>query len=407
MRTKVPEIGIPEGVEIGAVLLEGGFPAEAEPYLLDALKRRGNANDWTNLAICARNLMRMEEALRCAEKAVELDPNNIPCWHNLAIILEDFGRFAEAEQAYVRALQLNNLVSFVQQGVCYSRMRRGLFLDETTLQLWHVHRWWAIEMPELRRWAGETLHKRRIIVWREGGAGDHIFFLRWLRLLKESGAHVTLYGLRQHRCLLTGHPWIDCWLDADDEFDSAQFDYQIPLFSIPAVTRRWPLPMTAPYLSVPIVPRRQSEEFTVGVCLKAGEKSRTNRLSRTVPAELAQRFEKIGARFVSLQREPLPDFIDPCAEGNANWKATADLIAACDLVISVDTAIAHMAGAMRKNVWTILPLGSDWRWGGHHTWYPTMRLFRNRHVTDFSETMDRVAEALAKQASRREVLCAP
>lgn len=406
MRCKIPEINFPENVEIGPVLLEGGFPREAEPYLRAALESRGLANDWINMAVCHRNQMRMQPALQCIEKATAMEPNNIPAWHNYGIILEDFGRFEDSERAYVRGLQLNNLVSPLQQGVCYSRMRRGLFLDATTLELWQVHRWWALEMPELRRWQGEPLAGKRIIVWREGGAGDHIFFLRYLGLLKDHGAHVTLFGLKQHRGLLTGHPFIDRWLDSDDEFDSQQFDYQISLFAIPAVTKRFPLPMGSPYLLRAPRPVRK-EAFTVGICLKAGEKSKTGRLSRSVPTELAQYLEpsSTDAVFFSLQREPLPEWISPCEKENSNWKATAELIAQCDLVISVDTAVAHMAGTMGKPVWTILPAGSDWRWGlspaKSSPWYPTMSLFRNQHVTDYEELMDQVATKLAWRIAQR------
>jgi len=400
MRCKIPEIGFPENVEIGPVLLEGGFAREALPYLETAASNRGNANDLTNLAICHRNLMRMDSALSYAQKAVKIEPNNVPAWHNLGIIREDFGQFQEAEEAYGRALDLNNLVSFVQQGVCYCRMRRGMFLDQATQQLWHVHRWWAVEMPELRRWEGQPLKNKDIIVWREGGAGDHILFLRYLKLLKDQGARVTLFGLKQHRSLLTGHPWVDRWMDTDEEFNSEEFDFQVSLFSIPAITKQWPLPMHTAYLFAPKLSR--SGEFTVGLCLKAGEKSKNNRISRSVPAELAELLHIPGIRFVSLQRDPLPNWVEPHKEENSNWRDTADLIGSCDVIISVDTAIAHMAGAMGKAVWTILPLNSDWRWfidKADSPWYPTMRLFRNRHVSDFRETVEEVGAALLEYAS--------
>jgi ADP-heptose:LPS heptosyltransferase len=196
-------------------------------------------------------------------------------------------------------------------------------------------------------------------------------------------------------------------MDTDEEFNSQEFDFQVSLFALPAITIHWPLAMRSPYLFAgapdkPVACLGNPNEFTVGLCLKAGEKSKKNRLSRSVPAELAELLRIPGVRYVSLQREPLPEWVEPHVQENSNWRDTASLIEACDLIISVDTAIAHMAGAMGRRVWTILPLNSDWRWfidRSDSPWYPTMRLFRNRHVTDFRETVEEVGAALLEHAS--------
>ena len=256
----------------------------------------------------------------------------------------------------------------------------------------------------LPTWTGEPLQGRHILVWDEQGLGDCIQFSRYLALLTACGAQVTLLGRPSMFALLStlpNPPWF-----IDYVGDESVFDYQIAMMSLPYVfgTVRQTIPGQIPYLYAE--PRRVAQwadriggtGFRVGVCWQGNRKIN---LERTIPLDA---FAPLAAlddvRLISLMKEPgdgaMPDFpvemLGPKFDAGADaFLDTAAVMAQLDLIVTSDTSIAHLAGALGRPTYLALKHVPDWRWfaaGERSPWYPTMRLFRQESRGDWLPVME-------------------
>jgi hypothetical protein len=244
-----------------------------------------------------------------------------------------------------------------------------------------------VNFPE---WKGEPLAGKSILVWVEQGFGDQIMLVRFARRLAEQGARVSI-GCRPTLAPLFAeiealHEVIP--IARNQRMEIGRYDYWSRYFSLPLHlgTTLESLP-AEPYLRAPADRRaRWTGRSGVGVMWRTSPTGFAAGV-KTAPDDQAQRLLDRGA--VSLQPEHtgVEDFAD-----------TAAIIEGLDLVISVDTSVAHLAGAMGKPCWTLLPaVGVDWRWMRDRRdspWYPSMRLFRQRQPGDWSSVIDDVIAAL-------------
>jgi tetratricopeptide (TPR) repeat protein len=378
-------------------------------------------------------------ALRSYERALAGKPDYSDARYNLALTLQNAGRVPEAETQYERLLEgepthpdaLNNLGGIrlsqnrVEQAKLYLTRALGrapthvdarwnLSLAHLTLGEWE--KGWSFYEARLEqsafpkrdfgcpRWRGESLSGKTICVWAEQGLGDTIQFMRYLPLLIEAGARVAFEV--QERL----HPFLSSLLrdipevavhPRGGELPSTVF--HIPLLSLPSHFPGIP-PVWLPGRVEPAP--RQSTQLTVGLCW-AGHPHHIKGRHRSIPlVELTPLGEHSRARFVSLQRGPQE------AERNAlpgPWRPLqvetdsggiaelASLIASLDLVITVDTMVAHLAGTIGKPVWTLLPFAADWRWmldREDSPWYPNMRLFRQSAPGEWAPVVARIGSAL-------------
>jgi len=248
----------------------------------------------------------------------------------------------------------------------------------------------------LPRWQGEPLDGKRLLVHAEQGYGDTIQFLRFVPLLAQMGANIILEV--QDESLLSLARSLDCNCTVVTRGGHVPEAYlQIPLMSAPGVlkTTLKTIPDNVPYLFAD--PERRSywqltigprQGLRVGLCWK-GRNEHVNDRFRSCPLSvLAPLFQLPGIKWFSLQFGPGKDQL-AASEGCfplidltgaiTDFHDTAALMAELDLIISVDTAVAHLAGASGRPVWLLLPFAPDWRWGvaGDSTpWYPSMHLFR-------------------------------
>jgi hypothetical protein len=263
-------------------------------------------------------------------------------------------------------------------------------------------------------WDGSPLEGRRVLVHAEQGFGDAIHFIRYAPLMAERGGEVivecrahladlfrTVKGVRE--VVVDGEP-----LPA--------FAAHVPMLSLPLLfqTRRATIPKEVPYLLVnparrEIWRKRLGEKrgrLRIGLCLAGSALNRRTRTRDISLERLGPLLEVKGIDFFSLQPGPSAEetarslakagIIDHTKEVG-DFADTAAFMAELDLVITVDTAVAHLAGALGRPVWTLLPLIPDWRWGleGADTpWYPTMQLFRQTSAGDWEPVVQRVASAL-------------
>ncbi|OGR02793.1 MAG: hypothetical protein A2520_09505 [Deltaproteobacteria bacterium RIFOXYD12_FULL_53_23] len=402
------------------------FP-EAEASCCQAIAfNPGHAEAHNNLGILLRELKRFSETEAAYRQAIALKPGYAEAHHNLGILLSELKRFEEAEAAYRQAIVLQPGGVEVQANFGLFLLKRGRLEEAWPLYEMRYHpenkerRTFPPSLP-FPQWQGESLAGKSILVYPEQGFGDEIQFARYLPLLKAWGAsRVTLACKPPLRPLLQTVAGVDrvVVLAEDHAVEACDF-WTFPL-SLPLRfhTTLDTIPAALPYLAADpeLVkhwrPRLPPSAFRVGLVWK-GSGIHKNDSNRSLPglSFLAPLWSVPEVSFVSLQKgqgeeEALcPPQDQPLLNLGVeirDFADTAAIISQLDLVICVDTAIAHLAGALGKPCWVLLPaIGTDWRWlqeRADSPWYPgVMRLFRQEQGEDgWGATVARVAAALGE-----------
>lgn len=368
-------------------------------------------------------LNRHEEALTSYDRTLSLQPDFFQVYCNRGRVLQDLNRHEDALLSFQRALEIkpNDIDARLNEGLCQLVM--GNFAKG-----WHNYewRWQKDEMQEYHHqftqslWLGEqSLAGKTILLHAEQGFGDTLQFCRYVRPVKALGARVILEIEPALSTLLHSLQAVDLLISKGEPLPG--FDYYCPLLSLPLAfnTSLETIPVDTPYLFCPTerVKKWQAqldEQNTlprIGL-VWSGSLDHKNDRNRSIPlAQFSQLLNNNSARFFSLQR----DLRDEDAAILANFPEvqhfgkqlqdfadTAALIELMDMIISVDTSVAHLAGAMAKPVWILLPHNPDWRWLLNRTdtpWYPTMRLFRQPVQGDWQSVLDQVNQCLLSYAT--------
>jgi tetratricopeptide (TPR) repeat protein len=353
-------------------------------------------------------------AEECFSRAVALAPHSRESMLNLGYVLGEQGRSQEARRCYESILAAFPACAEARYNRASHLLRAGEFRAGFTD---YEARFAAMKSIDQRvysqpRWDGSPLRGRSILVYCEQGLGDALQFSRYVPLLAEQGAKVVLEVQRPLVSLLTSIGGVDRVVAKSDTPPST--DFHIPLLSLPHIfgTTLETVPSSVPYVTPPeecVAAWRKQAGAGLGI-LRVGLAWAGKELpypNRSCPPEyLAPLFAVSGIRFYSLQigerdRLPLPpelavQVID-LTGGIENFADTAALIANLDLVITIDSAVAHLAGALGKTAWVLLPKLADWRWlegRDDSPWYPAMRLFRQQQPGDWPPVMDEVVRAL-------------
>ncbi|MCW3479512.1 tetratricopeptide repeat-containing glycosyltransferase family protein [Neisseriaceae bacterium JH1-16] len=416
----------PELVEalanLGYLLERRGAEAEAEQcYRRALLADPSCAQVALNLGVLLLRHKRFAEAEALYRQALEQAPVSSALWSSLGILLACLKREDEAERCHRTALELDPTDARARFNLGYVLLRRGRFEEG----------WACLEArtsPALERqaayfscprWQGEPLDDRAIVVGFEAGHGDMIQFCRYTAELKQCGAarvsvvcHPGLTGL------FGSLPGVDEVLSFQGEVPASGWDYWTLPMSLPhwCQSHRHGIPAAIPYLSANLGQSaawaaRLPGGFRVGLVWK-GNPYFENDADRSLPslATLAPLAAVSGVQWVSLQKGPgedealaAPKGLSLLALGDelSDFADTAALLANLDLVISVDTAVAHLAGALGTPCWVLLPdYRTDWRWLAERSdtpWYPGMRLFRQPAGGGWEAVIAAVVEALQTQ----------
>ncbi len=397
-----------------------------------------------NLGAALGELDRYPEAIAHFRRAVELKPDYVEARSNLGNALKITGQLAEAEAECRRAialapafapahlnlgLALQELGQFDEALACFRRASVGrgdyakavacegllLLLRGDFAAGWEKYeaRWRIGDLPPRDfaqpQWRGEPLAGKTILLHAEQGFGDAIQFLRYAPLVAARGGTVTVEIQKPLVRLAARIPGITVVARGES---LPAFHVQCPLLSLPLAlgTTLDSIPATTPYLSVAAEQLAQWRSrlcngFKVGIAW-AGSAVHRNDRNRSIPLErLAPLLEIEGPRWFSLQvGERAADLagrkgVINLAPELTDFGETAAAIAALDLVITADTAVAHLAGALGKPVWLMLPFVPDWRWllgRADSPWYPSMRLFRQPRAGDWDAVVAAVRGALAQ-----------
>lgn len=311
--------------------------------------------------------------------------------HAFGAVLANVGLAREAEPLLRTALELDpgNARTRFALSACLlaqGRYAEGWPLFEARHELPGARPKPALPFPE---WRGEPLAGKRLLVWPDEGLGDQIHFARFLPVVQARAAEVALVcsaPLERLFAMSFAGPVIA--LGPKVRYPSP--DFWTTSGALAGLAGPWPQAAPPPpYLQAP--PAAAPRGARIGV-MTHGAPGHPNDVHRSLPAELA-------ARLLAL---PGAISLDPGDTGVADFADTAAIIAGLELVISVDTSVAHLAGALGKPVWVLLArIGLDWRWGleGETTaWYPSARLFRQRRIGDWAGVLDLVETELGRRS---------
>jgi tetratricopeptide (TPR) repeat protein len=442
---------------LGVIALNFGRHDEAAELIGVALK--ANPADPTahcNMAIALRAQGKFDESIAACREALRCKPALAEAYINLGLTFMEQGRTAEAVEAYHQAIRLQpgeariysclgdalSEAGKLQESIAVHRQAIGIApnLAGAHLKLgqalllsgdfsgWAEYEWrWKFEYfpsrsPKFQRpqWSGESLNGRTVLLHAEQGFGDTIQFVRYAGMVAARGGKVILECSAKLCTLLKQLPGIEMVLAAGQTLPP--FDLQCPLMSLPFAFGTQPesIPNIVPYLRAD--PQRAKDwaarlpakgrDLRVGLAW-AGSAGSVNDRQRSIdPLHFLPLAAVKGVRFVSLQKErratqsdPPPELrlIDHAAELQ-DFADTAALIKNLDLVISADTAVAHLAGAMGKLTCVLLPFAPDWRWQLNRSdspWYPNMRLFRQPAFGDWESAFREVTKSLTAATQSR------
>ncbi len=369
----------------------------------------------SNLGNALHALRRFDEAIPAYRRAIEINPNYADGWANLGTTLHHSGSFEQGVSALRRAIALAPHHANARSGLGILLLMRGDLAegwDEYEWRLRSTERK-GPKFPEIP-WQGENLDGKHIYVQAEQGFGDTLQFARYIPLLAARAGKVTL---RVHQQLVTlmreNLPGVTV---LGDRGEPEPYQCDTVLLSLPRLfkTRLETIPASVPYLRAPAeVAQRWKKRLEtmkgvkVGVAW-AGNPEHVNDHRRSIDvALLAPLLAVRGTSFASLQfgsraadlkklkrHKPAIEDLSPDLGG---FSEPAGAVAELDLVITIDSSTAHLAGALGKPVWVLLPWVTDWRWllnREDNPWYPTMRLFRQKKGQDWADVIARVEKEL-------------
>lgn len=407
-----------------------GQHAHALPeYLRAGALRPDNVSAWSNAGALFREAGRPELALTALQRALTVDPTNASAHCNSALAMHDLGEFSAARDHVELALHYRPDYPEAKWNRALLDLLHGDFARG-----WEGHEFRTVQLAKLgglrtfpeQRWNGERFDGKRLLLWPEQGMGDQLQFARFIPRVKALGGTVVLgcnsglVSLFKANC-----PDADEVVVVGEPFEPV--DLQLPLMSVPHVLRlRDALESSrVPYMhphsdatvelqsALPALTAGAARALRVGIAW-AGQPKHLNDHNRSLTLETLRPLLNVpGVEWFSLQKgdaaeaqlEPFntasqhqgrPSVV-PLGPLFTNFNDTAHAVSRLDVVISVDTSVAHLAGAMGVPVWLLIPFVPDWRWQVQRPdspWYPSARLFRQTHAGDWSAVMARVGSVL-------------
>jgi tetratricopeptide (TPR) repeat protein len=410
----------------GLVYNELGRDEDARTDFVEVLRSDPDAVETrNNLGNVLHDLGRCEEALEQFRIAAAAKPDFAQAWSNAGMVLQDLRRFDEAEAAYASAIALRPDAAEAYKRRATLRLLQGDFRRgwaDFDASLSRARRLSPGSFAHIPHWRGESLAGRTLLVSEPSGIGDTLQFWRFVPRLLERGARVSFCGPPRLSALLGSSGWPVRFVDPPPAGE--RFDFQAELWTLPHLLGLGleDVRVDGPYLR-PAEARRkrvaallEPDRINIGICWQ-GNPERKIDAGRSIPlAEFLALAEDPRVRLVSLQRmhgldqlEALPArhrIVDPGPDFDAGPDAFADtaaLMAGLDLVVSSDTAIAHLAGALGVPAWIGLKWTPEWRWmldRDDSPWYPAARLFRQPSAGDWAGVFAAMAVALEARFPR-------
>ncbi|MDD5158289.1 tetratricopeptide repeat protein [Sulfurimonas sp.] len=404
---------------IGVVYKELGEHDKAKESYMRVLKI--NPNDsaaHNNLGNLLRNMDNLGGAVKHLEESIRLNPSYADAYSNLGAVYREAKEYLKAKTLYRKALSLSpnhtnanfdlSLIELMEGSYesGWKRYEYRLRMDELIGKLYQY---------KTPIWKGESLKDKKIVLQNEQGFGDNMMFIRYVSKFVELGAKVIIRTRPQLVRLFKSIQDVESVCSEEEAIP--EHDYHFPLLSSPVYfkTTLETIPSIFPYISVKknldIIKTDHKKKLKIGLVWSS---SRTNKdfKNKYIGLEYYKPlFAVKGSVWYSLQvgddakeiaLHGLKNSITDVSEKLIDFLATAEAISSLDLIITTDTAVAHLCGAMNKEAWVLVPKPADWRWmqdGDSTPWYGSLKLFRQSKQGDWSELISRIEAVLKKRCS--------
>jgi len=407
-----------------ALQSQGQYAAAVEKCKQAISFRPDYAEAYHTMAYSLEKQERYAEAIENYKQAVRFKPDFVEAYNHLGVVLNTQERSAEALQNYKQALQLDPDYTEVHWNLSLVLLRTGRLTEG-----WKEYEWrrnpelGMTTYPhcyEIPRWDGSCFTSKRLLVHYEQGLGDTLHFVRYLPMVKARGGTVVLEVRKPLYRLLQSFPGVDELIEASsDNKPAVKFDYHVSLMDLPKIfaTTLETIPAEVPYiLACPTKAeywrkKLAGADFKVGIVWAGSPMHGKDRYRSCTLKCFAPLTEVDGVRLYGLQKDEAAAQAEEVANEMAiknlgtefeDFADTAAAIENLDIVVSVDTAVLHLAGAMGKPVWALLSFSPDWRWmldRRDSPWYPTMKLFRQKERGQWEPVFQHVAEELQMMAA--------
>jgi tetratricopeptide (TPR) repeat protein len=371
---------------------------------------------FSNRGIALQNLNRLNEALTSYDKAIAINPNYFEAHVNRGNVLKDLKQLDEALASYDRAIAINPFYAEGYWNKSVVKILNGDYLDGWKLYEWRwrkeplIHFYRTYHQP---LWLGEQLiDGKTLLIYPEQGYGDYIQFIRYIKLIEKLGALVILELPAELISIISSFKGNFSIIENGNKLPD--FDYHCPIMSLPLAfkTTIKTIPAEVPYLYAS-TDRKKKWQQQLGTkiiprvgLVWSGSINHKNDFNRSISFETFGPLFNLPVEFHCLQKE-IRTNDEIALESNSkiiihtdlliDFSDTAALIETMDLVISVDTSVSHLAGALGKPVWILLPYAPDYRWmldKNDTPWYPTAQLFRQSKIGDWVSLINQIRDEL-------------
>ncbi len=416
---------------LGIVLWEQNRPERAIEFYRRALRIKPDSFDTKmNLGVSLSDVGHFDEALVWLQGALRQQPTSADAWDNVGMTLARQGHWDQAMKYYDEAIRLRPDFGEARRNRALGWMAHGDFERGFPESEWRLmcRNPPGFQFPR-PRWGGEPLEGRTILLHYEQGLGDTAQFIRFAPQVKERGGQVWVFCQPPMIRLVSQCAGVDCVLDGSAGIPD--FHVHAGLMSVPSIlgTTLSTLPRD-PYLSAdkatidywrPLVAQAMGvtdldSVFKIGIAWQGSPKNHIDRWRSFPLAHFARLSQIPGVRLISLQKGPgteqlaaRPDGfpvaeLDQQADDRRDFLDTAAVMSLLDLVVTPETAVAHLAGSLGARTWVALSHVGDWRWmveGETCPWYPSARLFRQTTLGDWEGVFRTIEKCLIKEVSRK------
>jgi len=453
--SRIPQFYNNLGIALRAL---GKFEEAVQAYQKALMLKPDYADACYNMGNSLASLDRHAAALEQYEKALMFKPDDAYTYYNIGVAMQELGRHAEAVGNFKRAIQLNHDTTEVYRAMAASQKAQGRYADaintlkqalclkpdcahtHTDLgmilllagnftQGWREYRWrlkgtsWGRYFPDTMRWDGSDFAGKKLFVRCEQGLGDNIQFVRYLPMVKARGGTVIFGVYEQLYSLLKDFPGADKTVNLSVENQPLEFDLYAPIMDLPGIfgTTLETIPAEVPYIFADPAKtefwrsKLSGPGFKVGIVWsgsfgRGGKHLRNCKLTDFAPLSVID-----GVKLYALQKGRAAEQIEQSAgripvvdlgKQFNDFSDTAAAIENLDLIISVDTSVLHLAGAMGKPTWALQCFAPDWRWlleREDSPWYPTMRLFRQQKLEQWDDVFHRMAGQLRILVAKQNI----
>lgn len=396
-------------------------------YIGEALKRKESHLFYNNLALQYRQKQDHQNSIKYLEKALEIQPLDPEVWNNLGGVYGELKDIKKSEECFLRAAEISPYFPAAHVDLAFTYHLLGDWNRGFTEYEWRFDHFSQLDYYKKaydmnKKWCGEPLDGKTILLYGEQGFGDVIQFSRYVKFLAEADRRIV-HVQKGLETLVSRIEGVDETIVRDivsnSEVDFPEYDYQCSLMSLPYVLQNFKVtgePYVKPLMTLDsknIYP----DTFNIGI-VWAGSPMHPNDAIRSMPLEAFRPLHDTeGVRLFNLQLNcgkrvypfgnKVVDLAEGCEDMNIidmtnmieNFDDTAAIVSGLDLVVTVDTALVHLCGALGVPCWTLVTYNSDWRWkleGDTTEWYDSVRLYRQEVRDDWSHPMQRVVQDVKK-----------